>query len=102
MAGFPYGSVAILRSVWITLEPSRKKALLGVSYFVFLLWQKSSSVSVRRCFAVFFCRIIRSLPTSVPAYSVNRLLGNRTTDTKLLFSINALRIGSFFGLFKTP
>src|SRR5690606_20786830 len=51
---------------------------------------------------ILFCCIIKSLPTSVPAYSVNRLLGNRTTETKLLFSINALRIGSFFGLFKTP
>ena len=31
----------------------------------------------------FFCRTIRSLPTSVPALSVNRLLGRRIADTRL-------------------
>lgn len=30
----------------------------------------------------FFCRTIRSLPTSVPALSVNRLLGKRIADTR--------------------
>ena len=30
----------------------------------------------------FFCRIMRSLPTSVLAFSVNRLLGRRIADTR--------------------
>lgn len=51
---------------------------------------------------VSFCRITRSLPTSVPAWSVNRLLGSRTTDTILAFFTIWRRTSSFFGEFNTP
>jgi hypothetical protein len=52
--------------------------------------------------AAFFCRITRSLPTSVPACSVKRLFGSRMADTGSQRFISHSRTGRPCSAFNTP
>jgi hypothetical protein len=78
-----------------------KEALLGVLYSVACFGKTDLPFG-----QILFCRILLQDNQVAADFRtcifVNRLLGNRIAETKLLFSINALRIGSFFGLFKMP
>ena len=68
----------------------------------FSLLMKRCSSSVKLVLPLCFCRTIRSLPTSVPAFSEKRLLGRRTAETRRVWLISHSRTGSFVGAFITP